>query len=578
MKLNKNLLVAVCLVLIALLGGYFLRQKHGEKNMTVALSEKISSLDPATAFDDYALTVTGQIYEPLYHYHYLKRPYEIIPLLAEDFPLFRNDGKTMRIKIKKGIRYHDHPAFKGESRYVKADDFLNQFKRLALKTLNSPGVWFFAEKLKGFKAYQETLGDNWENIFKYDLPSVEVVDEFTIDIHFIQKEVQSLHYLTMAFVVPIPEEVIRWHENDMNQMTVGTGPFFLDWFNESELMLRQYPLYREQRYPSAGDRFANTKNLLRDQSLKIPFLESVLVQIQTNGDQAINKFLNQEIDMMLVPTNYEDKVMPGASDITDKLQKIEAEVSYSPSLSVRWLSFNMRDPIWGKNIQLRRAIAHAIDLDEYTRDVIDRSKLVANSIYNPGIFGYRPSKTRPYQYSIEIAKKLLKEAGYPNGKGLPELHFYSRSDKPQQKVLADFLKEQLGQIGIKLVIHIQTFKEYLTKARSNNNPMQMWLDGWIYDYPDAENILQLLLSTNGAALNKTGFKNIKFDRLYNEYVSDFSQDNRQKLLYQMENIVDENCPWIMLSYENNAMMKQKRIQNLRWSNIIRDSFKYIDLE
>ena len=118
-----------------------------KKAAEILKDEKVDSLDPAISFNDYSLTVTGQIYEPLYHYHYLKRPYEILPLLADDSPRFLNDGKTMRIKIKKDVLYHPHPAFKGKARYVVAQDFLNQFKRMAVKSLKSPGVWFFADKL-----------------------------------------------------------------------------------------------------------------------------------------------------------------------------------------------------------------------------------------------------------------------------------------------------------------------------------------------------------------------------------------------------------------------------------------------
>lgn len=576
-KMKSLLLLGITVIFIAVI--YLAAEHdHGKKKLSISVAEKVTSMDPAVAFDDYTLTVTGQIYESLFDYHYLKRPYEIVPVIASDYPQYLDSGKTIRISIKKNVHYHDHPAFKGQKRFVKAQDFVNQIKRLAFKPLNSPGTWFFAEKLKGFKDFQDRVGDNWENIFTENLEGIQAVDDYTLDFHFIQKEIQSIHYLTMTLVIPLPEEVIRYNQNDFSKNTCGTGPFILDRFSQKQFTLKRNIEYRDVKYPTSGDRFANTKKLLRDQLYKIPFLDEITINVIADEKESWEQFLDKKIDILIVPQTFKDKFISSDGFVPEEIEAIAAEVSHSPSLSVRWLSFNMNDPLWGTNKKLRQAIAYAIDIDLYIKQVVDSSKLAANSIFNPGINGYRPQKMRPYSYSIEKAKLKLEEAGYKDGVGLPELHFYTRTDKAHQVKFVNYLKTQLAQIGIKLVPHIQSFREYLKLARSPNNPMQFWLDGWIYDYPDPENILQLLISSNGPGLNKSRYKSLEYDKAYKNYVSSSLPLERAQYLKRAEEIVDEDLPWIMLSYESNLIVVQRRVQNFRWSSIIRNYFKYLDVE
>ncbi|MCO4756335.1 MAG: hypothetical protein KC478_17780 [Bacteriovoracaceae bacterium] len=120
------------------------------KSLNLALSHPIKSFDPAIAFNDDSLTVIGQSLETLYQYHYLKRPYEVIPALAKDMPKISKDGKTYTITIKDKIAYSPSQGlFEGKTRYVQAQDFVNQIKRLAFTPLKSTGAWLFSGKIKG---------------------------------------------------------------------------------------------------------------------------------------------------------------------------------------------------------------------------------------------------------------------------------------------------------------------------------------------------------------------------------------------------------------------------------------------
>lgn len=577
MTKNKILLFLLLAGGVAFFATSHLKEKK-RKVFRVSIAEKINDIDPAIAFDDYSLTATSQAYESLYQYHYLKRPYEIIPLLADGMPEFLNGGKTLRVHLKKGILYHPHPAFKGEKRTVKAQDFINQFKRLAFKPLKSPVEWFFAGKLVGFDEFQEKVGEDWQNILKENLSGIKVVDDYTFEISFYKPEVQTLHYLTMPVVVPIPEEVIIYEKNNLSKVEVGTGPFYIDTTSDTHVVLKRFKEYRDATYPTTGDRFANINKLLQDDHKKIPFLDEIIIDNFENDEITWSKVLDREIDMLLVPQSLNDKVSSQDSFIPKELDELGIKLSYGLSLSAKWLSFNMKKSPWGTNFLLRKAIAHSLDLDEYTKKITNNTKLVANSIFNPGIKGYRPEKKRTYEYSLEKGKLALKEAGYEDGKGLPSLHYYTRGDRSDQVDFAYFLKASLEKVGINVITHIQSFADYLKNARSKDNQMEAWLDGWIYDYPDPENIMQLLVSTVGPALNKTRFKNNDFDNTYRNYVHSGFLDERESYLLKAEDIIDENLPWIMLSYESNMILTQKRVKNFRYSSIIRNSFKYVDLE
>ena len=121
--------------------------------LTMGMIKGVSSLDPAKAFDGKSLKLIAQSYEPLYQYHYQIRPFKIIPLLAEGMPQWK--GTELIIKIKKGVSYHNHPAFGGKTRFVKAQDFINQLKRVAFKPLGSPGYGYF-DVIEGFEEFSNT--------------------------------------------------------------------------------------------------------------------------------------------------------------------------------------------------------------------------------------------------------------------------------------------------------------------------------------------------------------------------------------------------------------------------------------
>jgi len=576
----KFSVVLILAILISLLTGAYLVKEGGlysskEKRLNYTLSEFPETYDPALAFDDYSLRVTNQVFEPLYQYHYLKRPYEVIPQLAESMPEVLNDGKTYRIKIRKNIQYHNHPLFEGKKRFVKAEDFVRQIKRLAFDKLKSPGRWIFEKRLVGFSKFSNQIGDDLALLETLNLLGARAIDENTLEIQINQKDEQFIHFLTMSFVSPMPIEVLDSELNNESLLLFGTGPFELEKINETGIYLKRFEKYRNDFYPLSGDRYAYTENLLKQRKEKIPFLDNILFQVTEHAPAQWDNALEGRTDILETPKAFVDKLDNSVITKDEKLTNLN--ITHTPSLSARWLAFNMKDPIFGgeRGKLIRLAIAHAVNRRDYIKQIKNNTCLEANSIYNPGIFGYDPSHGLPFEFNIQKAKELLIQAGYTKENPLPPITYSTRSDATLRVKEGEFIKEQLEKIGIVVNIEILKWRQFLSRARLGE--LQFWTDAWIYDYPDAENVLQLLVSSNHPGNNKTGYSSAIVDDLYEKYTKERSKERRLSYLNQIEKEVLEDIPWIMMIYETDYILLNKKVKNYRHSSIIRNNLKYIDL-
>lgn len=545
-----------------------------DKTLKMALSRPIKSFDPAIAFNDDSLKVIGQSFETLYQYHYLKRPYEVIPLLAEGMPKISSDGRTYTIKIKEGVQYHNHSGvFKGP-RYVKAQDFINQIKRLAFKPIKSTGTWLFSGKIRGFDEFSKEVGDSFEKMLSTPIAGVKAMDDLTLRIELTRPEPNMLYFLCMTFTTPVPKELLEANNNDLTETLVGTGAFYLESKYGNELTFKKNTNYRPEKYPSAGDRYANTQKLLISSSERLPFLDGIVFKTIEDEGKRWDAFMNGELDILSVPKKFLVNIVQGDSEVKEDLQERGIKIKHFSSISSRWLGFNMSDPILGKNLSLRKAIAHAIDFDQYIEVMSNNTNLKANSIFNPSIPGYNPSRQMSYHYDLEKAKELLKEAGFKAGE--LELTYSTRGSQSIHMEEANFIKDQLSNIGINVKVNVLDFSEFLKKGRAGE--LQFFTDNWIYDYPDAENVLQLLVSSNAPGINKSVYKNSQVDSLYNKLVKTLEKHTRLSIMREIENVVDREVPWVMLMFESSYILHSPHIKNFRKSYFIRNHLKYIKKE
>lgn len=547
-----------------------------ETSIRLTLDDKVESFDPAKAYSDDSLLVSAQVHEPLYQYHYLKRPYEIQPLLAESLPQITEKGTVLTIKIKKNIFFHPHAAFQGKNRELTADDFVTGIKRIAFDALKSPGRSLFSGLVVGFDQFNEAIGGDWKQIPSHEIEGFKALDRYTLKIKLTQSEPNIIYYLALNFVSPVPWELVDYAKNNLDHIMIGTGPYVFKEFKDQFIEMERNLNYREDFYPTSGDRYANVQNLLVSSKEKIPFIDKLRFYVTGDENMRWDKFFAHEIDLLTVPKTLLPKLYDAKGELTPEIKKTGVELKHFPTLANRWLAFNMRDQIVGKNQHLRRAIAYAIDYEKYIQVLSQNTNLRANSVLVPGISGYLPAKEFRFKHDVALAKEYLKLAGYTNPAKYPVIIYSTRGNQGVNLLEADFIKEQLATIGLTVKVQILTFSEFLTKGRAGE--LMFFTDNWLFDYPDGENILQLLVSTNFPGINKSGYKNKKIDELYLQLKETVNLDERDKIIHDMEEIVFEDLPWIPMMYESSFVLQYPNIKNFRKSSIIRNYVKYLKIE
>lgn len=546
-----------------------------DKSFSVALTSEISTLDPVNSYDNVSGMIIYNICEQLYDYHYLNRPYELKPLLADGMPVIENGGKRYVIKIKKNIKYHNHPAFNNKPRFVVAEDFITQFKRLSYTPLNSTGWWILDGAVAGVNDFKKTVGSDFNKFKTTSISGIKAPNDHTLIIDLTQPSPQFIYKLSMSFVSPVPLEVIEYEKNDLGKNPIGTGPFYLTKLDAAkEITLTRFPDYHESYYPSEGDRFANSRGLLKDSGEKIPFLDNLHFIVVNDNKSRWDLFNQYKLDMIVLPQEFYSEVFDDVGNLKEEIKSKNIRLQTMPTLTYWWLAFNMKDPLLGKNLNLRLAIAYALDMNEYIQKFTNNTGQRANSILPPGIFGYDPSATLNYEFNLEKAKEFLAKAGYPNGKNLPELIYDTRAESKISYNQAEFFKTQLAKIGIKLKIVKNNFKQYLEKSRTGH--LQFFQDGWTLDYPDAENIYQLLISSNHPpGPNASFYSNPELDKMYEKMSKLPDGDEKKNLIIKMEKIVKDDFPWVMQYYSRNFILYHDYVKNYRPSDLIWSYPKYI---
>lgn len=547
--------------------------------LSVPLSGEVSTLDPADSYDTISASVVYQCYETLFEYHYLKRPYIVKPLLASAMPEIKDGGKTYIIKIRKNIRYHEDAAFLGKPRMVKAEDFITQIKRLAFIPTKSNGAWLFENKIIGFNKFRDLVGSDFKKFKTTNIDGIMAPDDHTLVIKLHEPYPQLLFNLAMTFTAPMPLEVVTMYKNILNDRIVGTGPFELEsWVLMSALKLKRFKYYHDEFYPAEGDRFANSNGLLKDAGAKLPFLDGIHFKVMQEAQTRWINFMRGKVDLLTkIPKDNYDIAIGSDRKINKELKDKKIELRVSPTLTYWWLAFNMDDPIFGKNMNLRMAIAHAIDMKSYIQLFTNNIAQKANSIFPPTVPGYDPSTQLPFKYDVAIAKQYLAQAGYKNGVGLGAINFDTRGVSTTHRQQAEMIKRSLDKIGIEVNIILNTFPHFLQKVRSGK--VQFWQDGWAMDYPDAENVLQLLASKNSPpGPNATSFNDREFDKLFRQLKRMEEGAPKHQLMKKIEIVVNKQLPWVMQYYARNYILIKNSLKNYRQSDIIQNHYKYLRLD
>ena len=549
------------------------RKEEFKNEVNFFLRDAVKSLDPATGDEFNSSTAISQTLETLYHYHYLKRPLETVPLLADGMPQITNDGRTYTIKIKKGVFFHDDPSFpNGKGRELEAKDFIYGWKRVMDPTIKTQGRWIFEDKVKGFKEWSEKMG---KGLADYDtpVPGLKALDKYTLQIDLEKPYFQLLYILTLPYTSPMAKEVVEKYGAEIGSHPVGTGPFILtEWIRGNKLVYKRNPNYHEVLYPSEGENGDKEKGLLKDAGKRLPFVDQVVIHILIEDQTQWLSFLKGQVDSMVIPKdNYSSVILNG--DLSKELKEQGVSINITTEPDVTYVALNQNDPILGKNDKLRKAMSMAYNSDLALEKFYNKRGEVAQSIIPPTVDGYDPKFKNPYkEFNLEKAKSLLAEAGYPGGVGLPDFDFAVTSSSTARQ-LGEYFQLQMKNIGINIKISVSSWPQFTKKLRDNKG--QIWGIAWVADYPDAENFLSVLYGKNlSPGPNAAMYQNPEYDKLFLEAAGLPPGEERNKIYHKMRDILSEDMPIIPLVHRKGYRLVRPWLSNFKRHIAIADFIKY----
>ena len=660
---------------------------EGKSIFYTAFTERPKHLDPAQAYSENEYEFLAQIYAPPLQYHYLKRPYQLVPLAASAMPTVRYWDKQHRplpdtataeqiaysvyeIHIKPNMRYQPHPAFARDAagkpeydhltshdlrdihalsdfphsgtRIVTAADYAYQIKRLAHPQLHLPIFGVMSEYIVGLKEYAAMLQqelkknpDAFLDLNKYPLPGVQVIDEHTYRIEVYGKYPQFAYWLAMPFFAPMPSEAERFYAQAgmrernliLDWWPVGSGPYYLSENNPNQRMvLTRNPYYDSETYPAEGETGDAAAGLLADAGKPLPLIDQIVFTREKESIPYWNKFLQGYYDASGISSDSFDQAVQvnvgGEATVTDAMRAQGITLSTAVATSTMYTGFNWLDAVVGESCasvavcdperarKLRQAIAIAVDFEEFVSIFANGRGVTAQSPIPPGIFGYRdgeaginhyvydwvdggvnsasslpdsglPTFGAPKRKSIETAKRLLAEAGYPGGVDAQTrqplvINLDTTANGVGDKSRLDWLRKQFNKINVQLVARSTDYNRFQDKIRKGDT--QMFYFGWNADYPDPENFL-FLLSGAQSKVNKGGenaanYSNPEYDKLFEQMKNMENSPARQAIIDRMLEIVRRDSPWLWGFHPKNYVLQHSWLSNVKANVMANNKLKY----
>ena len=528
--------------------------RFSDEQVLYGQTDRIQGFDPAKSGDVASSLAIGKMYEGLLEYSYLDRPYKVEPSLAAAMPEVSKDGLTYTFKIRAGIFFQDDPCFpEGRGRELVAEDFVYSIKRVADIKVASSGYWAFNGRIVGLDDFRASTAGSGPTDYDAPIEGLRALDDRTLQIKLTGPYPQLLWILAMHYSFAVPREAVEMYDDDFVNHPVGTGPFRLShWKRNYRIEFERNPKWAEtgrvELYPSEGSEEDRELGLLDDAGKPVPFLDRIVQYVVDDPATQWMMFLSGHFSFSGISRDNWDVVIKEDSGLDEKLTDQKIRLLASPTLDLYYIGFNMDDPVVGSNKKLRQALSCVYNPGIMVKYYNGRITPVYGPVPDP-LAGFKPEPTA-YSYNLEKAKQLLAEAGYPDGID-PEtgrrleltLELGSAAGDTRQRI--DLLVDMFEKAGIVLRASYNNWPTFLDKM--DRRQAQLFQLGWVADYPDPENFLQLFHSDNvSPGPNHANYANPEFDKLYEKMRVMLPGKEKDRLCEQMADIVIEDCPWIFM--------------------------------
>lgn len=461
----------------------------------------VSSLDPAFARAQSNIWICHQLYSTLVE---LDSTLNVVPGLAKKWTI--NDaGDIYRFELLNNVLFHPHPAFNGE-RTLNAHDVVYSLSRLTDPALSSPGAWTM----------------QWVESVYAESDSVVVI---TLNEPFSP----FIRLLSMKYTSVVPQEAVEYEPVSFAEYPSGTGPFLLKrWIPGDRMILRSNQNYYLPHMDNG--------------------IESVVIRFITDKLSAFLAFIKGDIDFISgLDVSYRDDIIDEEGNLRAKYSHV-MRLETTPYLNTEYLAFNTKKLVNEQSpyadVRIRKAMHMAIDKNQMVRYLLRGMATPANQGITP------PALSKSTQTlvttDLDAASKLLSDAGFPNGRGLPPITLHTN---PGYQDMAEFIQSQMKQLGIEINVDVTppaTLRQQIATGK-----ISWFRASWIADYPDIENYMLLFCSdfTPPSGPNYSRFSQPDMDALYHKLARTQRSINRDSLHQKMEQIIADKTPVIPLFYD-----------------------------
>jgi oligopeptide transport system substrate-binding protein len=501
------------------------------------------------------------------------------------------------------------------SRELTAEDYVYQIKRLANPKIQSPIAEIMKNYIVGFDDFSNRVSDKQKSDIKNTpMTGVKVINRYRYSIRIKGKYPQFRFWLAMPFFSAMPWEADVFYDQPglsdknitLDWFPIGTGPYLLAENNPNRRMiLLKNPLFHLEKYPSEGEPEDKQNGLLIDAGKQLPFIDKVEFMLEKETIPYWTKFLQGYYDASGISSDSFDQAVQftgsGGVALTSSMKKKAIRMQTLVETSIFYMGFNMLDATVGGDSErarkLRQAIAIAVDYEEYISIFRNGRGVAAQGVLPPGIFGYVEGKDginsysydwvdgKPRRKNVDVAKKLMAEAGYPDGidpktREALILYFDTTSVSIDDRPTMNWYRKQFDKLGIKLVIRATDYNRFQEKMRAGNEQIFVW--GWNADYPDPENLFFLLYGANSKVKhggeNAVNYQNPEFDRLFELMRNMDNNEQRYRIIQKLQEIARRDAPWVFGFYPKNFSLYHSWYSNLKPNSMANNRLKYTRID
>lgn len=515
-------------------------------------SEGFRTLVPVAIDEKSNFHIASQIYEGLVRFD---KDLKVIPAIARAWAISA-DKKKYQFFLRKDVSFHDDSCFKnGKGRFVNVEDIRFCFEKLCSNSSdNRQYPLTFKDRVVGAESFFNKTSQHLEGI--------EIINDSTLAISLLRPDPNFLHVLCMTGCYIYPKEAVAYYGQGMMQHAVGTGPFAIGFASEKKLLL-----VKNRKYWGKDE-----------EGRQLPYLDSICWSAITDRTQELKLFKNTHIDFVYgVPPSMLQQVF------ADTGKGRDFEIFSAPSLNTHYYGFNFSEEGPLQSTLVRAALNMAIDREWIVKNILKEEGQVANHGIVPFNYefasaGYQYGKLKGFSHSPDSARKLLKQAGYGNGKKFPSLTLEVNDGNFGRNVMVALAVQKMikENLGLAVNINVLPWPAHVENVEHGNSSFFRY--AWLADYPDPESFLALFYSKNiplkkkdRSYVNVARFRNERFDSLYEAARVAVHPQNRMELLSRAEQIVMNEAAVMPLYYEENFRVVRKKFRNLE-----ENALNYID--